>query len=178
MPPAPPEEIRWFALNVQPHVSLLRAWLRSRFSRESEIDDIVQESCLRLLQAKQKQALLSPKAFLFAVARNLAKDRIRRGPMAAGRECVPVESIELLDESDGVAESVARNQELELLTEAIQRLPKKCRRIFTMRKLYGLSQEEIATRLGVSQHTVSAQLTIGVHKCMEFFQRFRKELEP
>jgi RNA polymerase sigma factor (sigma-70 family) len=76
---------------------------------------------------------------------------------------------------DDVAETVARNQELELLTEAIQALPDRCRQVFTLRKVYGLSQPDIAGKLGISTHTVSAQLTIGVRKCTEFMARFRAE---
>ena len=75
----------------------------------------------------------------------------------------------VLDECDGIPETVARNQELALLSEAIQSLPTRCRQVFTLRKIYGLSQKEIAARLGISAHTVSAQITIGIHKCTEYF---------
>jgi RNA polymerase sigma-70 factor (ECF subfamily) len=82
-----------------------------------------------------------------------------------------VESVaeHVLDESADVAETVAREQELALLTEAIQSLPARCRQIFTLRKLYGLSQREIAVRLGISESTVSNQIVIGVEKCTDFF---------
>jgi len=78
-----------------------------------------------------------------------------------------------LDEGEGIPEIVARNQELEILTEAIQSLPDRCRQIFTLRKVYGMAQPDIAKKLGVSEHTVSAQLTIGVHKCTDFMRRRR-----
>lgn len=38
-----------------------------------------------------------------------------------------------------------------------------------------MSQPDIAKRLGISAHTVSAQLTIGVHKCTEFMARYRRD---
>ena len=63
------------------------------------------------------------------------------------------------------------------MTEAIQSLPDRCRQIFTLRKVYGLSQAAIGRQLGVSENTVSAQLTIGVKKCMEFMLRCRRERE-
>jgi RNA polymerase sigma-70 factor (ECF subfamily) len=90
---------------------------------------------------------------------------------------VESEALSVLEEGDGIPESIARNQELEILTEAIQSLPERCRRIFTLRKVYGLSQAEIGRKLGISEHTVSAQLTIGVKKCMEFTLRYRQERE-
>jgi RNA polymerase sigma factor (sigma-70 family) len=82
-----------------------------------------------------------------------------------------------LEEGEGIPETVARIQELEILTEAIQSLPDRCRQIFTLRKVYGLSQAEIAQRLGVSENTISTQLKIGVRKCMDFMLRCRRERE-
>jgi RNA polymerase sigma-70 factor (ECF subfamily) len=80
-----------------------------------------------------------------------------------------------LEESDSIPEIVAHNQELEFLTEVIQSLPDRCRQAFTLRKVYGMAQRDIAARLGISEHTVSAQLTIALHKCTAHFARYRRE---
>jgi RNA polymerase sigma factor (sigma-70 family) len=156
---------------------MLRAWLASRFPSESDLDDIMQEAFVRVLRAREGGELRSPKAFLFAAARNLALDRLRHRKIAGQNSLVPFDTLAVLDESEGVAETVARSQELVTLTEAIQSLPDRCRQAFTLRKIYGLSQKEIAERLGISEHTVSAQLTIGLHKCTEYFARHRRERE-
>ncbi len=175
MLPADPKSSRWFDAQVQPHVPMLRAWLQSRFGPGCELDDILQEAFLRVLKAQQEQKLQSPKAFLYAVARNLALDQVRRARVTGPGGLVSLHSLDVMEESEGIPETVARNQELEFLTQAIQSLPDRCRQIFTLRKIYNLSQNEIANRLGISEHTVSAQLTIGVHKCTEFFARHRRE---
>ena len=78
-------------------------------------------------------------------------------------------------ESADVAHEVARAQELELLTQAIQSLPTRCRQIITLRRIYGLSQKEVAAQLGISEHTVEAQGTIGLRKLTEFFERVERE---
>jgi RNA polymerase sigma-70 factor (ECF subfamily) len=88
---------------------------------------------------------------------------------------VETESWDVLYDADDVTETVARNQELELLTEAIQSLPDRCRQVFTLRKVYGLSHAAIAAKLGISEHTVSAQLTIGIQRCTHFMERYRRE---
>lgn len=167
----PSNDDRWFAENVQPHEGMLRAWLQSRVVARHEIDDIVQESFIRVLRAREKGEVRSPKAFLFATARNLAIDLARHGQVARTEPLVINEALTVLEEGDDIPETIARNQELEFLTEAIQSLPDRCRQIFTLRKVYGLSQPEIARQLGLSQHTVSAQLTIGLHKCTEYMHR-------
>lgn len=168
---------RWFAEHVQPHEAMLRAWLRNQFRNEDDIDDVIQETYLRLLRAREQGEVTSPKAFLFAVARNLALDRLRHRQVLPTKSLVENEVLSVLEEGAGIPEAVAHHQELELLTEAIQSLPDRCRQIFTLRKVYGMSQPEIARQLGLSENTVSAQLTLGVKKCMAFMLRCRRERE-
>jgi RNA polymerase sigma-70 factor (ECF subfamily) len=177
MPPCDSESSRWFDEQVHPHEPMLRAWLRSRFSHEDDIEDVVQEAYVRLLRAREAGRIASPKAFLFTVARNIALDRHRHRQVIGAEPLAENEALAVLEEGDGIPETIARHQELEILTEAIQSLPDRCRQIFTLRKVYGLSQADIARQLGVSENTVSAQLTIGVKKCMEFMLRCRRERE-
>ena len=169
MPPPDSELGQWFAAHVQPHEAMLRAWLRRRFESSVELDDIVQEAYVRVLRAREGGPLASPKAFLFATARNLALDRLRRHEVSRTELLGEIDSLHVLDEREGIPETLARTQELALLTQAIQSLPTRCRQILTLRKLYGLSHREIAARLGLSQSTVSNQITIGIEKCTDFF---------
>ncbi len=170
MPPEYIDQEKWFSENLQPHEAMLRSWLESRFPSECDIDDVLQESYLRVLKAKEREELKSPKAFLFATARNLAVDRVRRLNFLRTESLVENDVLSVLDEHEDVSETISRNQELEILTEAIQALPERCRRIFTLRKVYGMSQNDIASKMEISVCTVSAQLTIGVRKCTEFME--------
>ena len=164
------DQEEWFSKNLQPHEAMLRGWLESRFPSECDIDDVLQESFLRVLKAKEREELKSPRAFLFATARNLAVDRVRRLNFLRAESLVENDVLSVLDEQEDVSETISRNQELEILTEAIQSLPERCRRIFTLRKVYGMSQNDIARKMEISVCTVSAQLTIGVRKCTEFME--------
>ncbi len=164
------DQTQWFEEHLQPHEPMLRGWLKSRFPEDCDIDDVLQESFMRVLRAREEGEVRSPKAFLFATARNLAVDIVRRKNFLKAESLVENDSLSVLDEDGGLRENVSRNQELELLTKAIQELPERCRRIFTLRKVYNLSQAEIAKKMGISVNTVSNQLTIGVRKCRDFMQ--------
>lgn len=169
MPSSDPHVARWFATEVQPHVAMLRAWLGARFDSRVDVDDIVQESLLRVVQARRNGTLRLAKPLLFTTARNLALDRLRRHGVSRTESLGEIDALNVLDECEDIPETVARNQELALLTEAIQSLPTRCRQILTLRKLYGLSQREIAERLGLSESTVCNQITIGIEKCTDYF---------
>ena len=155
---------------------MLRAWLRSRFPLIEDVDDIVQESYARVLQARETVAIESPKAFLYATAQNLALSLLRQRKVRGYDRLAEIDLMDVLDEGADIPQAVAHAQELELLTEAIQSLPTRCRQIITLRKIYGMSQKDVAARLGISEHTVEAQGTIGLRKVTEFFERIQRRL--
>jgi len=164
----------WFAEHVLPHEPMLRAWLRARFPEIGEYDDIVQEAFTRLLRVRRSSTPQNPKAYLFAVARNLAMDHFRRNRGRDENALAEIDRLAVLDESEGIPEALIHHHDLELLTEAIQMLPDRCRQVLTLRKIYGLSQKEIAAQLRIAEHTVEAQVTIGIRKCTEFLRRHRE----
>jgi RNA polymerase sigma-70 factor (ECF subfamily) len=171
MPPRDPENARWFAEEVQPHEPALRAWLRSRFPTLKDADDLVQESYTRLLRARETGSIACAKAFLFITARNLALNQLRHLRHERPEGITELDASGVLDSGVAIPESVARAEDLQLLIHAIQSLPDRCRQIMTLRKIYGLSQKEVAARLGISEHTVEAQGAIGLRKCIEYFRR-------
>lgn len=166
-----PDPDRWFAEQVLPHEGALRGWLRVRYPQGLDIDDLVQEAFMRVVQAHAAGPIGAPKAFLFTTARNLALDHLRRRQIVAFESLAEREELSVLDDGPTAADATARRQEIELLTLAIQSLPERCRQVLTLRKIYGLPQKEIAAQLGISEHTVEAQVANGMRRCAEFLAR-------
>jgi RNA polymerase sigma factor (sigma-70 family) len=163
-----PDQSRWFAEEVQPHEAALRAYLRGAFPMLQDIDDLVQDAYARLLSARNGGKVNHPKAYLFATARNAALDLFRRKKIISIEALAEIEQLSVLEDGPDAAEQACHDQELDILTAAIQSLPDRCRQILTMRRLQGLSHREIALTLGISEHTVNAQLAIGVLRCRKY----------
>lgn len=179
MPPADAETTHWFATHVQSHEAMLRAWLARSLGPRVIVDDVIQEAYIRVLQARSAGALQAPKAFLFAVARNIALDQLRRHAVSRTDSLVETDITNVLDDSESIPDRISRNQELAVLTEAVQSLPDRCRQIMTLRLVYGLTQRVIGEKLGLSDRTIATQLAIGTQKCSEFvLRRLEKRFPP
>jgi RNA polymerase sigma factor (sigma-70 family) len=163
------EQARWFIQEVQPHEATLRGFLRQRFPTIGDIDDIVQETYARLFRERRAGRVFEARSYLFPVARNVAIDTFRRNRTIAFGGLGEIDRLGVLEERPDAAEAASYHQEIELLHEAIARLPERCREIFALRRLHGLSHREIALKLGISENTVDAQLCNGLFRCRQHF---------
>lgn len=159
------EELAWFKSEVQPHEPALRRFLRKHVTSAADVDDVVQESFIKLLRARSVGPIRSAKALLFTVARNTASNVFRKqrifGP-------VPVDELpewRVLDGEQDVTHAVNQRLQLDLLGDVIAGLPDRCRRIVLLRVADGLSYADIAAELDVSESTVRTQMARALAKC-------------
>ena len=174
--PAPatePGEARWFVDQVHVHDSALKSYLRHSFpGARYEVDDVVQESYLRIWKARAAQPIQSAKAFLFTIARHVALDLLRRDRISPvdGNVVIDSAASHVIDNRPGVVETACAREEAVLLAKAIDALPARCREIVILRKLRGMPQKEIAARLRIAEPTVQVQVARGMKKCDQFLR--------
>jgi RNA polymerase sigma factor (sigma-70 family) len=164
------EQARWFVDEVHTHDRSLKAYLRGSFPSMRDVDDVVQESYLRIWKSGMAHPIRSTKSFLFQVARNLARDLARRDRASPIDRVTDFDALHVLDHRPGVAETACTNDELALLAQAIHALPARCRDVMILRQINGLSQKEIAARLGISVLTVQVHVVKGLRRIEEFFR--------
>jgi RNA polymerase sigma-70 factor (ECF subfamily) len=164
----PIDEARWFRENVQPHESALRDYLRGRFPSLTDVDDIVQESYVRLFRSRQSGQVAEVRPYLFAIARNAACDFFRRNRNNSYNTVEEIERLAVVEDKANAAEIVSHDQELELLHEAIRALPERCQQVFVLRKLHALSHREIAEKLGIAENTVEGHISTGIFRCRQY----------
>jgi RNA polymerase sigma factor (sigma-70 family) len=159
------EQARWLAEDVQQYESALRNYLRVHFPKLRDIDDLVQEAYARFFRAHRANKIAEPRAYLFATARNAALDLYRRNRVVLAEDMGEIDLESVIEDKPNAAENASHDQELEILSQAIAALPKRCRQVLTLRCFQGLSYREIARKLGISENTVNAQLGIGMLRC-------------
>jgi RNA polymerase sigma factor (sigma-70 family) len=164
------ELARWFREEIQTHEQALRAYLRGRFSSLHDVDDLVQETYARILRAREVGQASLTRAYLFVTARNVALDQLRKKRPELNAGPAEMERLDVVEERPDAAEAASRDQELEILAEAIAALPERCREVFVLRRYHDLSHREIAQRLGIAENTVNAQLVSGMLRCREYLR--------
>lgn len=165
------DDSRWFAEEVQSHDSSLRAYLRGTFPTVRDVDDVVQESYLRIWRARTGQPIRCGRGFLFRVARNVALNllnRRRHSPIVAVKD---LRCLDVVEDGPNAATTACAREELLLLARAIDSLPARCREIVILRRLKNVPQKEIAARLGIAEDTVEVQVARGVKRCGAYLRR-------
>jgi RNA polymerase sigma-70 factor (ECF subfamily) len=130
----------------------------------------MQDTYARILKMRETVDIRSGKALLFAIARNAVRDLIRRRAIAQHEPITEITDSPVLHDKADVVEFVSRQQELALLAEAIRALPTRCREVLLLRKIQGLSQKEIAARLGITENTVESLVAKGTHRCRDLLR--------
>ncbi len=162
------ERAIWLGRHVLPHEPALRAWLRRRNLGGLEIDDVVQETYTRLFQAESVAHIHEARTYAFQVAGSVVIDHLRRMKVVPLASVPGLEYLEVGSEEPSPERQVIDRDELTRLAGMIARLPGKVRDVFTLRRVYGLSQREVASRLGLAESTVEKHMAKGFLIMSEF----------
>lgn len=125
--------------------------------------DIVQDIFIWVWENRKDLHISNVKAYLKSAVRFKVANYIRSGNIREGffNELVAITSSELAPSGD----EAAHIKELQrIIHEAILQLPEKCREVYLLSKEEGLSNRQIAERLGISIKTVEAQMTIALKR--------------
>jgi len=148
------ERAIWLARHVLPVEPALRGWLAKRPKSGLDIDDIVQETYAVLAGLDQVDHIQNPRTYTFQVAKSVILQALRRSQVVAFQTLAEVDGLEPPDDQPSPEQIVGDRQELARTAALIAGLPARCREAFTLRKVAGLSQRDVAHRMGVSENTV------------------------
>lgn len=156
----------------QENSSLLKRFLSRFFADHQDVEDVAQEAFLRAYVAEQSKEIDQPKAYLFRIAKNVAMTKLtKKSRQISHLINLSSEAMDSPEFSASAGEEVEAMEILGSYCEAVAALPEKCREVFLLRKVHGLSHQEIADRMSLSISSVEKYLSKGVLDCRDYLNR-------
>lgn len=153
------------------HYHSLLAFARRRVASAESAADIVHDAFVRIATLDAPERVQQPQAFFVRMVENLVIDRFREQRVA---DRVIVAPSTIHDETPDYPSDAARPDLLAQAAQTAQRidtmiaaLPPRCREVFLLRKLDGMSHDDIAERLNISRNMVEKHL----RRALLVFQR-------
>jgi RNA polymerase sigma factor (sigma-70 family) len=156
----------WLSRHVLPLEPALRAWLRSRRVAGLEIDDIVQETYARLIRARSVEGVRDVRTYTFQVAHSVVLSYVRRSRVVSFQALPDLESLGMASADPSPEQRTLDRDTLYHLHDAFSALPPRVREVLNLRRVEGLSQKEVARRLGISESTVEKHMSKGLYLLM------------
>jgi RNA polymerase sigma-70 factor (ECF subfamily) len=164
------ERHEWFLNQIFRHRAALYRYLRKFTSGAEDIEDLVQETYVRVYALSDDQRIDSPRALLFRIAHNMAVERARRQKSQATDSVGDLEALTVYSSDAPADEQIDARRRFESFCAAVDRLPPLCRRVFVLRKVYRLSHDEIAEVLGVAHSTIEKHVAKGLVRCRDYLR--------
>ena len=162
----------WFDDFVEETKGPLAAFIGRIMSSPDDVQGVMQDAYLKVFIAlrKDRDGGHSPSALLYTTARNLAISRLRHEKVVQCSITAVSVAEELRGDNSSAEQSVSQSQRLNELLLVINSLPPKCRDVFVLRWIHGLSQRAIGERLGIAESTVEKHLAKGLRFCKSEIQ--------
>lgn len=157
----------WFKREILVHEAALLRYLRRVWPKGDEVHDLRQEIYVRVYEAARNARPATPRAFVFATARNLITDRLRRGRVVRIEAVGDPDVLNVAIDELSPERRLSAWQELKRVTRAFNHLPPRCREIVWLKKVDDLSMQEVASLLGLSVRTVENQVLRGMRLLIE-----------
>ena len=147
--------LSWFKAVILPYESDVRARLKRLCPPGFDVDDLVAESLAKAYVAKDIERITAGRSYLFAIARNLLLDAVRRQAIVS---LDFVADLDVLRSDESTENALVARDQLRHLFKAVDTLPPQCRRVFLLRRVYDYAPREVAAEMGLSVSTVEKHL--------------------
>jgi RNA polymerase sigma-70 factor (ECF subfamily) len=146
-------------------------YLRKRTDNASDAADMTQDVFTQWLGYRDQASVEQPRAFLFQMARNLLRDHWRRQKVRQGvfaeqvGEPGDIEAHVTITPSNEPLARAQQQQHLERLSDVLDELSPRRREALMLHRFEGLSQAQIADRMGISVSMVEKHIAFALLHC-------------
>ncbi|WP_347904543.1 RNA polymerase sigma factor [Pseudomonas purpurea] len=148
-------------------------YLRKRTDNASDAADMTQDVFTQWLDYRDRAKVEQPRAFLFQMARNVLRDHWRRQKVRHGvhDEQAQSDAEPACDGKNDPMAAAQHLQRLEQLKEVLAELSPRRREALMLHRFEGLSQAQIAARMGISISMVEKHIAFALLHCKQRLQR-------
>ncbi|MBK4994716.1 sigma-70 family RNA polymerase sigma factor [Pseudomonas sp. S37] len=158
--------------SFQEHYDDLLQFLTRRMSDRQRAADVAQETYLKLVNIdEQALPVLHARSFIFRVAGNLAIDALRREQRIAASHGDSEGAGELACPAPAPEAALLARERLQILDQALLQLPSKARQALLLNRVEGLTQKQVAQRLGVSESMVAKYIGQALRHCRSWLKQ-------
>lgn len=143
--------------------------------RSDDIEDIVQETFVKSYEAELKQEIKYERTYMLRTARNLALNHVSSAHHRQSQSLEELEGVPADLTSIQLEKQVESKERFLNFCRATDTLSVEVKRVFLLKKVYGLSQKDIADYLGLSQSTVEKHVAKGLNHCASYLQSLSAE---
>ncbi|MEJ7926400.1 sigma-70 family RNA polymerase sigma factor [Sphingobium sp. AN641] len=158
----------WFCREVLPREPVLTRFISRHWRSSDELLDIRQDVYERVLLGANRTLPDLAGPYIFTVARNVMINRARRAKIIKIDLVAELEQV--VPDIDWLtpARHVEAREELRRVQAGLDVLPPRCREVLRLRKVEGLSTQEVSQQLGIGIDAVEKQMTLGMRALIDF----------
>jgi RNA polymerase sigma factor (sigma-70 family) len=149
--------------------------LISHIVKPDDIDDIVQETFVKTYEADLKQEIKYVRSYMLKTAKNLALNHVARWDNKYNDSLEDFIQLPLPLTSVKIEDDYESKEQFLFFCRATDQLSGSVRKCFILKKVYGLSQKEIANDLSLSESTVEKHIAQGLLKSAMYIKRMNQE---
>jgi len=153
----------------QYHGALIK-FLQRRLRVNEDAQDVAQETYIRMMKYEGANDIRSASSMLFRIAANVACDLERSSRCRQAKHHIPIDDAELVADQPSIERTLTAEKQFSRVSGAIDELPPKCKRVFLLSRVRGMTYPEIAKHCGISVKMVEKHISRALALCLKSMQ--------
>jgi RNA polymerase sigma factor (sigma-70 family) len=138
--------------------------------RSEDIDDIVQETFVKSYEAELKQEIRYERTYMLKTAKHLALNHVAKFSEKYNQSLEDSDASSVYLSSASLETQFESKERFLHFCRATDTLSEEVKRAFILKKVYGLSQKEIAAYLNLAESTIEKHVAKGLMQCSVYMK--------
>jgi len=146
----------------------------SRIVQPDDVEDIVQETFIKSYEADLNQDIQFRRSYMLKTAKHLALNHIAKWDYKFNDSLEHNTELPPLLKSSQLEDEYTSKERFLLFCRATDQLNSSIRKCFIFKKVYGMSQKEIAQHMQLSESTVEKHIAKGLLQTMLYMKEYEQ----